>query len=292
MEFKMNGVKHSNKLKILRAVNVYSIKNNSQGIGDYIRGCFCMLQILRKKNIPFDMDISTHAAQRWLKPTTRYTYRQLEQINYYECNRPNRLKYIESKLENASGLFTFFSNEYPVDPITIEEKIFIRNKLLPSDEMKEYVQHTKNNWGITGPYNILHLRCGDSCLVDGEPPIYDLFLCEIQQLTMDSNPCIVLSDSIHMKERLRELYPNFIISMDKPIHTCHCTDQEQLKDTMRDFFMFTTASNVYAFSIYGHGSGYSEWPCKMYDVPYHAKHIQKLGPRPFAISDKALLKLS
>jgi hypothetical protein len=272
MEFKMKRIGH--KLKILKGVNVYSIMNNQQGFGDYIRGCFCMIQILRKNNIPFDMDISTHAAQRWLKPTTRYPYRKLEQINHRDCNRPDRLKYIETKLEKANGLYTFFSNEFPVAPITMEDKIFIRNKLLPSNEMKDYIQHTKNDLGITGPYKIIHLRCGDASLVNGEPPNYDLFIREIQKLTMDSTPYVILSDSLQMKERLREVFPQFIISMDKPVHTCHCTNEEQIKDTIRDFFMFTTAREVYAFSIYGHGSGFSEWACQLYNVPYHAKHIQ------------------
>jgi hypothetical protein len=248
--------------------------NHQQGIGDYIRGCFCMLQILRKKNIPFDMDISTHAAQRWFKPTTRYPYRQLEQINHRECNRPDRLAYIESKLEKASGLYTFFSNEHPIDPITIEEKIFIRNKLLPSNEMKDYVRKTKHDLGIHGPYNILHLRCGDECLVDGLPPNYDLFIREIEKCNKDTL-YVILSDSLQMKERLRELYPHFIITMNKPVHTCNCTNEEQIKDTIRDFFLFTTAREVYALSIYDHGSGFSEWACKLYNVPYHAKHIQK-----------------
>jgi hypothetical protein len=271
MEFKMKRIAIS-KLKILRAVNVYSLMNNQQGFGDYIRGCFCMLQILRKKNIPFDMDISPHVIQRWFKPTVRYPYRHLEQINHVDCNRPDRLRYIESKLEKASGLYTFFSNEFPIAPITMEEKIFIRNKLLPSDEMKDYVQKTKHDWGING-YNILHLRCGDASLVDGLPPNYELFIREIEKISKDT-PYVVLSDSLQMKERLRELYPHFIISMDKPVHTCSCTNEEQLKDTIRDFFLFTTARQVYAFSVYGHGSGFSEWACKLYDVPYHAKHIQ------------------
>jgi len=275
MEFKFYKMKKFGytNLKIHKAVNVY-LMNTQQGIGDYIRGCFCMLQILRQKNIPFDMDISTHAAQRWFKPTTRYPHRELHQINHRDCNRPDRLQYIESKLEKANGIYTFFSNEFPINPITIEERIFIRNKLLPSDDMKDYVQHTKNNWGIKCPYNILHLRCGDSCLVDGEPPNYDIFIREIQQLKMDPIPCVVLSDSVQMKERLRELYPHYIISMDNPVHTCNCTDEEQIKDTMRDFFLFTTANKVYSLSIYGHGSGFSEWACQLYNVPYHAKHIQ------------------
>ena len=269
----MNKIRStSNKLKILKGVNVYSLVNNQQGIGDYIRGCFCIIQILHKNNIPFDMDISRHAIQRWFKPTIRYPTINLEQINNLHCNRSDRLNYIENKLEKEKGIYTFFCNEHPIYPITIKEKIFIRNKLLPSDEMKDYIQQTKINWGITGPYNILHLRCGDSSL-KGKSPNYELFLNEIRQLTLDST-YIVMSDSLQMKERLHELYPQFIISMDKPVHTCDCTNEEELKDTIRDFFLFTTARKVHAFSVYGHGSGFSEWPCKLYDIPYETKYIK------------------
>ena len=126
MEFKLKRIKP--KTKILKAVNVYSLMNHKQGLGDYIRGCICMLQIMQKKNIPFDMDISRHAIQRWFRPTVRYPIINLEQISHPETNRPDRLKYIESKLEKANGIYTFFSNDFPIAPITMEEKIFIRNQ--------------------------------------------------------------------------------------------------------------------------------------------------------------------
>lgn len=265
LEFKMKRFKRL----ILKAVNVYS----TNGMGDYIRGSLCMLQILRKKNISFDLDFSTHPIQRWFKPTIRYPYRHLEHINLPTEYHPKiRLSHIESKLEQSNVLYTFFCNEIPFDPITIEDKLFIRNKLLPSNEMKEYIQQTKQHWGIHNPYTIIHLRCGDSCLIDGNPPNYEIFLHEIRKLG-DSKPYVILSDSLQMKERLRELYPHFIIPMDKPLHTCK-GDSEQIKDTIRDFFLFTTASQVHAFTVYEHGTGFSEWACTLYNVPYHSKYIK------------------
>ena len=258
--------------KIIMGVNVYSLKNNSQGIGDYIRGCFCMIQVLSKLNIPFDMDIS-HAIQRWLRPTNHYIHINLEQINNLHCNRDDRLTFIEEKINKASGIYTFFSNEYPIYPIKDIERNFIRNKLIPSDSMNTYVQNTKKKWGITGPYNIIHLRCGDNCLVDGETPNYDLFINEIQQIKLNSVPYIILSDSYQMKLHLHKLYSSFVVPLDIPVHTCHCNNDEQVKDTMRDFFLFTSASQVYSFSVYGHGSGFSEWACQLYNIPYHAKYL-------------------
>jgi hypothetical protein len=278
MEFKMKRDLKPKK-KIIKAVNVYSHSNTEHGFGDYIRGCFCMIRILRKKNIQFDMDISTHPVQRWLQPTVRYRCRTFDQITHSGNNR-GRLRYIESNLEKANELYTFFCNEFPFAPITTEDRIFIRNKLLPSSEMKEYIQQTKQNWGITGLYNIIHLRCGDSCLNKGEPPNYDIFLREIQQLKQDTIPYVILSDSLEMKKKLRELYPHFIIMMDNPQHTCACKNGEHLKDTIRDFFLFTSAHHVYALSIYGHGSGFSKWACELYNVPY------SISCKPFEESNK------
>jgi hypothetical protein len=275
IEFKMTI--RRNPKKIIKCVNVYSVRNNRQGFGDYIRGCFCMIQISNKQKIPFDMDISRHPLHKWLQSTTVYPVKmsQLDQINYMNCNREDRLSYIQSNLNKAEGVYTFFCNEFPINPIQKHEVDFIRNKILPSNEMKQYVQKTKNNWGVSAPYSIIHLRCGDKCLLDGKPPNYDLFLREIRQIKIDLNKTyIILSDSYQMKLRLHELYPSFIVPLEIPLHTYNCScSEEDIKDTMRDFFLFTGAEQVYSFSVYGHGSGFSEWPCRLYNVPYHAKHL-------------------
>ena len=86
-------------------------------------------------------------------------------------------------------------------------------------------------------------------------------------------PYVILSDSLQMKERLCELYPHFILSMDKPVLAIAMILNKS-RTRFVIFFLFTTAREVYAFSIYDHGSGFSEWACKLYNVPYHAKHIQ------------------
>ncbi len=260
---------YNRKPKLLKAVNVYNI-NVTNGIGDYIRGCFCMLQILTRLNIPFDMDVSTHPVHKWLQPGPTYN-KKVEEFHHDHIYK-DRAKLIKHWLSKADGIFTFFTNEYPLYPITFKERLFIQNKLLPSNVMKLYVQETKDKWGVSGPYNIIHLRCGDECLINGKPPNYDLFINAIQQIKLNSYPYIILSDSYQMKLHLHKLYPSFILSNDVPVHTSH-TNEEQVKDTMRDFFLFTSATQVYSFSVYAHGSGFSEWACQLYNVPYHAKYL-------------------
>ena len=47
----------------MEIVNVYQYKKYrndkiTQGLGDFIRGCFCLLQICRNFNIPFNISIT------------------------------------------------------------------------------------------------------------------------------------------------------------------------------------------------------------------------------------------
>jgi hypothetical protein len=276
MEFKLKKFSNHTEIKTTKAINVYNNKLN--GIGDYIRGCFCMLQLSKKLNIPFDMDLSTNPVHQFLHPVQNLRTGPMDTDNHIAhfvhvgVNINNELKLLINKLRLTPGTYSCFCNLYPFNPIIESERIFIRNKLLPSHELNAYIQQTKEALDVTSPYNVLHLRCGDDCLENNAHPDYDLFIREIQALRLDSKPCILLCDSSLMKIRLRELYPSLKMLIDTPQHTRNST-KDQLKDTMRDFFLFTQASKVYSLSVYGHGSGFSEWACQLYNIPYRCKHV-------------------
>ena len=270
MEFKMR--RYVRKLKVGQPSKVVVVyEANSWGFGDYLRGCFCMLQVSRRMNIPFDLDWSSHPIYPWLKPCTSYPRLHVDVLPHKPVT--DNVVYLIDKVAQAKGEYVCVCNKPPLYPITPEERLFIRDKLLPTDELLSYIQQTKEDLDIRGPYGILHLRCGDHCLVDNKQPNYDGFLQEIQKLTLDSIPYIVLGDSTQMKIRLKELYPDLRVMVDQPQHTSHCTNSDQLKDTMRDFFLLTQAQQVYSFSVYGHGSGFSAWACQLYNIPYHSKCI-------------------
>ena len=271
---KLNVTKSTNPIS--KGVNVYE-KTIDQGFGDYIRGCFCMLQILTKLNIPFDMDISDHPIKHWIQTTTNYNYKNVERISHYHCGRPDRYETILHKLQYATGTYCFFCNEYPMNPITHEERIFIRNKLLPTPEMIQCVMEKMNHLGIQrGQYHVIHLRCGDSCLVDGVPypPNHTRFLEAIKSIHTDI-PIVLLSDSYDMKQLIHTIYPHIIIPMNKPVHSCKNVSVEQAKEILCDFFLFANASRITNYSIYEHGSGFSQWAAELYNVPYQFTCLQE-----------------
>ena len=56
--------------KLKKLVNVYQLhyKNGvAQGFGDYLRGCFCLLQISNMLGLQFDMDLKNHPMSKFLQ---------------------------------------------------------------------------------------------------------------------------------------------------------------------------------------------------------------------------------
>ena len=60
--------------KLKKIVNVYQTdyKNmKSPGLGDFLRGCFCLMQVCRLINVEFDIDISQHPLSKYIENPTR-----------------------------------------------------------------------------------------------------------------------------------------------------------------------------------------------------------------------------
>jgi hypothetical protein len=50
-------------------------------------------------------------------------------------------------------------------------------------------------------------------------------------------------------------------------------EEEKVKNTMIDFYLLSFASEIFSYSAYKHGSGFSYWCAKTYDIPYVCKLI-------------------
>jgi hypothetical protein len=49
---------------------------------------------------------------------------------------------------------------------------------------------------------------------------------------------------------------------------------EKVKNSMLDFYLLSLSCEIAAFSVYKHGSGFSSWCAKTYDIPYSCKLVQ------------------
>jgi len=65
-----NIIKTFYNKKLKQIVNIYQLKYTNgiaQGLGDYIRGCFCLLQISLLLNLQFDMELTNHPISKYIK---------------------------------------------------------------------------------------------------------------------------------------------------------------------------------------------------------------------------------
>ena len=168
-----------------KVINVYQHKFKdfiAPGFGDYIRGCFHMLQVLRIFNthcntaVTFDMDMRNHPISKFIE-----TYPMEECSNYSILtnyfidslevkNDPNDVGF-RFILDNVLKFFSKIKEEtyftfcckFPVF-LEIEEgdKEFIRSRLIPNDTMAEYIEQKMQGLDIQKKeYSVIHIRIRD-----------------------------------------------------------------------------------------------------------------------------------
>ena len=180
----------NNKLK--KIVNVYQldyINGKSPGLGDFIRGSFCFLQISKLLNIEFEIDVSNHPISKYIENSNHITdidYNNILFYNEYNRDKEGNNNY-EKKPININDdflnktiqilnstdceTFGFFSNAFPCfNKHTEEGKILIRTKLQPNELMKTYIDTTLNELGLSKKgYGVIHIRTGDHHFINNQP---------------------------------------------------------------------------------------------------------------------------
>ena len=87
---------------------------------------------------------------------------------------------------------------------------------------------------------------------------------------------LLISDNAIIKNLLHLKYPFIKIHLNQISHTGEGLHLEtnKLQNTMIDFNLFSYATNVIAFSIYNHGTGFSRWATETYNVPYCCRFLK------------------
>jgi hypothetical protein len=87
-----NEVNFNGKFK--KVVNTYQLnyKNKmSGGFGDYLRGCFALIQLCKLKGFEFDMDLSSHPISKFIEIGDKEKYDYVDKsriLRYKDMNTP------------------------------------------------------------------------------------------------------------------------------------------------------------------------------------------------------------
>ena len=285
---------------LTKVVNVYQtqfIDFKASGLGDYLRGCITMLQLLRtlKKHtgsdVAFEMDFRNHPMSKFLtcdealeRPAnyaalgnfhvdSLMVNQDEEDIAYQHIVR-EVVRYF-NKVQQPT-FFAYCCKENIYTEILDSEKAFIRSRLQPSAELETYSASCLTQLNVTGAYSVLHVRLDDAicfphAVGSSQATLNDQLMTDLVvavRAKVDADKTYVLiSNSQAVKDALTGANIRSL-----PTAVCHIgqnqtpTD-EQLRDTLLDFFLMSRASEIAGFSTYKR-TGFSLECATIYNVPY------------------------
>lgn len=288
----MNNI--TNK-QLKRLVNVYQLKYTNgvaQGLGDYIRGCFCLLQISVVLGLQFDMDLTNHPMSKFLvKSDIKYddiNYQQIakyENINYIPINsqiyEKDTARFLNEFIKNMNALKTnvenyyTFCNSFPIlDNFTDNSRRFIRSKLAPNELMQQHIQAAMNNLQLKArQFAVIHIRNGDKYMLKNNqlnPFVIKKIVNTLVKSLKPGTKYLVLSDNNQIKILLKKIFPQLIIQMTNIMHLGESVDprEEAIVETLLDFYLMSNAYQIVSFSPYNWGSGFSQWCSVLHNIPF------------------------
>jgi hypothetical protein len=303
--------KKFNNTRVKRIVNVYQLKYKNgiaQGFGDYIRGCFCLMQICALLGLEFDMNLSNHPISKYLyseeegekrEKTELKSELKSEYINYSEIFRYEDVNYIpinskvytkdsfrflEGFINNlnsykAGDTFYIFCHSFPIFETQEIGRKFVLNKILPNSSMQLNIQSTLMKYELTPRrFAVIHIRSGDKYLLKNNSLNSIVVKKIINILSKNMKPgtkYLILSDNNQIKLLLKKVFPQIVIRMTRIIHLGESTNStdDSIMDTLLDFYLLGYSNGITAFSHYVHGTGFSKEAAKLFDIPYELIHL-------------------
>jgi hypothetical protein len=283
-----------------KVVNVYQtqfLDFKASGLGDYLRGSMMMLQLLRTLekytgvHVDFDMDMRNHPMSKFLvcdttleRPANYPTLGNFhvdsllvnqdeEDIAYQHIVR-EVVRYF-NKIQQPT-FFAYCCKDLVFTEILDSEKSFIRSRLQPSAELDTYTASCLTQLNVTGAYSVLHVRLDDAicfphAVGSSQATLNDQLMTDLVasvRSKVDADKTyILISNSQAVKDALTGANIHSL-----PTAICHIgqnqtpTD-EQLRDTLLDFFLMSRASEIAGFSTYKR-TGFSLECATLYNIPY------------------------
>jgi hypothetical protein len=280
--------------KLKKIVNVYQLKYTNgpaQGLGDYIRGCFCLMQISSLLGLEFDMDLTNHPMAKYLmqndnsvKYNANYeTIAKYENINYIPINSrvftKDSIRFFSEFISKLNSLdcenFFTFCNSLPMfDNYQQIGRNFVRSKLVPNELMQQDIKLSLINLGLVSrQFAVIHIRSGDKYMLKNNQlnPFVIKKISGILAKNMKlGTKYLILSDNNQIKLLLKRIFPQVIIQMTNIVHLGESVDpsDQGVMETLLDFFIMSNAFQIISFSPYNWGSGFSQWCATLHNIPY------------------------
>jgi hypothetical protein len=255
--------KHSDYISknFIKIVNVYQLEYNNNvkptGFGDFIRGCYFLIQFCEKYNIKYDVQIN-HPIHKYLKLYSNNNKKEeskevkeqevkqeskeeqevkedlqiikFDKTNFHPDNPSDQNKYEiidefcsylkELTIENKIAYVYVISFHFEI--IKEEQKDYIRRILEPSNDFKiNIINEMKSMNLVFKNYIVIHIRAGDNMLFYDETInneyLKNIFI-EIYKIYKPQYNYLLISDSVNLKKKIINLFPKFKVSFKEITH--------------------------------------------------------------------------
>jgi hypothetical protein len=238
--------------------------NGEWGLGDLLKGLIHIYQLSKKHNFNLYIDMQFHTLSNYFK-LNDHQYKENVQDNIDNIYLVN-YEAEEFILNNNNSVIYLMCNNMYSENITSDCAEFIKNILIPNDKLKLYIKDKLNKIPYE-KYEIIHYRIGDHEMYTGEENTnintnYHNFMLNIH-LTKKENT-ILISDSKSFKNYVKK-FTNIFTFDDSPAHIGSCNNN--LYDSLSDFFLIIGATSIESYSIYSWESGFIKVPSDIYNIP-------------------------
>jgi hypothetical protein len=197
-------------------------------------------------------------------------------------------EYLNKLIAHKNNLLVYCIS-YPINKINEENKKIMREILEPNHEIKKNVNQILVSLSLSHKeYISIHIRSGDNYLNDKENTTFRkkyivTLIDEIKKVSKHekNKNYLLICDNNNIKEIILKSLQSENIKIKSQfkeiVHTSLLSSEDKtllLTNTLEDFYLLSFSQMIYAFSSYKHGSGFSYWCAKTFNVPYSCKYIE------------------
>ena len=225
---------------------VYNFELGNGGIGDYIKFFMFVLEDCMKNNKKLYCKKNNIEIEKYIKLKYDMYIENLESLENYEIVSP----------------YMYYSTINTNFTLNINEVFYFTDEIIENSKRLYDQQHQHIS---------LHLRLGDKYLETdrkyvmvkddtrkfSQEKIYEI-------IEKETRPIFFCCDNQHYKLKIKNRYPNIIITNCKIGHTSLSnTTSEQIIDAITEFYILTNSEIIYSAS----NSGFSEIASKFNNIP-------------------------
>lgn len=254
-------------------VNVFE---STYGFGDYLRGCITLAHYAKYFGVNFKMCMNNNHIFNYLDNSEQHISHSIDNVEpFWSDNNPHSniyfnlyRRFVKFMKSDQKILYVESNMLYGMKIPSQDIKNLINSSIIFKSEYYEMAEQLLN----LEKYNVIHIRTSDVAFHSELPNNKVIILFrEIEKLQLGTNTIVISTNNL-LKQKIHKTFGYYFI--DKPsAHSAYVKNYNNLESTVLEYIILSKSSHTYAFSPYGHGSGFSEQCSVLNNIPYQVTYV-------------------